>query len=320
MADTARILQWASLGPELDAELAARYAVLDARDAASLDDALLRRASDVAVVVTSVRKGLTAAIIERLPRLRAVCSWGVGYDTLDVAAAGARGVRVSNTPGVLDECVADLAWALLLSTARRTAVGDRHVKDGNWRTIGAFPLSTRVWGQRLGILGMGRIGAAIAQRGAGFRMEVRYTNRNARRDSPFTYEPSLLELARWADFLVLACPGGDETRHLVDAPVLHALGGEGILINIARGSVVDERALVAALVEGKLGGAGLDVFEHEPRVPPELMRMDQVVLMPHVGSATHQTRNDMARLVFDNVVGFMQAGQLLTPIEEPANA
>jgi lactate dehydrogenase-like 2-hydroxyacid dehydrogenase len=208
--------------------------------------------------------------------------------------------------------VADLAWALLLAAARRTSVADRYVKTGQWRSIGAFPLSTRVSGKRMGILGLGRIGEAIARRGSGFGMEIGYHNRRARAGVPYRYVESLVELARWADFLVVACEGGPATRHLVSAEVLDALGPRGIVVNIARGSVIDEAAMVRALAEGRLGGAGLDVLEHEPAVPPELLGMDQVALTPHVGSATHETRREMAQLVLDNLASFLAGRGLLT--------
>ena len=265
-------------------------------------------------MVTSVRHGCKASLIERLPDLRVICSWGVGYETIAVAAAHARGIAVSNTPDVLDDCVADLAWGLLIAAARRTAVGDRYVKTGQWRTIGAFPLSTRVSGKRLGVLGLGRIGEAIARRGSGFSMDVRYHNRRERAGVPYRYESSLVELARWADFLVVACEGGPATRHLVSAEVLDALGPKGIVVNIARGTVIDQAAMVHALLEGRLGGAGLDVLENEPAVPPELMDMDQVALMPHVGSATVETRRAMGQLVLDNLASFMAGRGLLTSI------
>ncbi len=309
------IVQLASLGKDFDEALATRFRVLALwDDPQALEH--LAPASAASVLVTSVRRGLSREVISRLPALRAVCSWGVGYETLDVAATKERGIVVSNTPDVLDDCVADLAWALLLTAARRTHVGDRYVKTGQWKTIGAFPLSTRVWGKRLGILGMGRIGMAIAQRAQGFNMQVRYHNRRERPDALFTFEPSLLQLAQWADFLVLACPGGPQTHHIVDADVLRQLGPQGILVNIARGSVIDQAALLSALQDGTLGGAGLDVLEHEPAVPDPFKEMDQLALMPHVGSATHETRQDMSRLVLDNVESFLTTGRLLTPIRE----
>jgi len=255
-------------------------------------------------------------MFDALPDLQAVCSWGVGHDTLDLRAAAERGIRVSVTPDVLDDCVADLAWALLLSAARRTAVGDRYVKTGQWRALGQFPVATRVSGKRLGILGLGRIGEAIARRGAGFDMQVRYHNRSPRPQSPYGYEASLTDLAAWADFLVVACVGGAATRHLVNTEVIRALGPQGILVNIARGSVVDQAAALAALRAGELGGAGLDVLEQEPTDAAEFAELDQVSLMPHVGSATRETRAAMAELVYDNVTEFLRGGRLLTPVPD----
>lgn len=310
------VVQVASLGPEFDARLAAGYRVLQAwrepRGLAAFGDEL----AGVRVAVTSVRHGFTRAMFDALPDLRAVCSWGVGYDTLDLRVAAERRIRVSVTPDVLDDCVADLAWALLLSAARRTAVGDRYVKTGQWRALGQFPVATRVSGKRLGILGLGRIGEAIARRGAGFDMQVRYHNRSPRPHSPYGYDASLVDLAAWADFLVVACVGGAATRHLVDAPVLRALGPQGILVNIARGSVVDQAAALAALRSGELGGAGLDVLEQEPTDGADFAELDQVSLMPHVGSATRETRAAMSDLVFDNVASFLRDGKLLTPIAD----
>ncbi|HWI83710.1 2-hydroxyacid dehydrogenase [Ramlibacter sp.] len=314
MPEPAAILQMGPIGPHLDQQLGQRGKVLRLWEAADRDAALDGAAAGVRVVVTSVRLGCPAPLIERLPRLRAICSWGVGYETIDVAAAKARGIAVSNTPDVLDDCVADLAWGLLIAAARRTAAGDRYVKDGQWRAIGQFPLTTRVSGKRLGILGLGRIGEAIARRGAGFAMDVRYHNRRERPGVPYGYESSLVQLARWADFLVVACEGGASTRHLVSQAVIDALGAKGILVNIARGTVVDQEAMVRALAEGRLGGAGLDVLEKEPAVPPELLSMDQVVLMPHVGSATRETRRAMEQLVLDNVDSFLAGRGLLTPV------
>jgi lactate dehydrogenase-like 2-hydroxyacid dehydrogenase len=314
MAEKAAIVQIGPLGEEIDDRLRQGYDVLRLWEETDREVALARRGAGIVVAVTSVRHGCKASLIERLPNLGAICSWGVGYETIDVAAARARGIAVSNTPEVLDDCVADLAWGLLIAAARRTAIGDRYVKTGQWRSIGAFPLSTRVSGKRLGILGLGRIGEAIARRGCGFSMDVRYHNRRERPSSPYGYEPSLMALARWADFLVVACEGGPTTRHLVSAEVIDALGPEGILVNIARGTVIDQAAMVKALVAGRLGGAGLDVLENEPTVPPELMAMDQVALMPHVGSATRETRRAMGQLVLDNLATFLAGRGLLTPV------
>lgn len=314
MTSPYQIVQLVSLGAELDRALARQYAVLpcfqDGDPSARLD-----QAPDARVMITSARCGLRREWLEKLPALAAVCSSGVGYDSLDLHATNERGILVSNTPDVLDGCVADMAWALMLSVARRVVEGDRYVRADRWAPgATAFPLGTRVWGKRLGVLGLGRIGAAIARRASGFDMQVRYYNRRERADTPYVYEPSLIELARWSDYLVVACPGGAATHHLVDREVLDALGSKSILVNIARGSVIDEEALVAALQDGSLGGAGLDVFADEPNVPRALYDMDHVTLMPHVSSATHDTRRDMGQLVLDNVDAFFKSGQLLTPV------
>ncbi|NKE46231.1 2-hydroxyacid dehydrogenase [Roseomonas frigidaquae] len=275
---------------------------------------LAAQGASVRLLATSVRQGCDAAMLAALPNLRAVSSWGVGYDTLDVAAAHARGIQVANTPDVLDDCVADLAWGLLIATARRIPAADRHVSAGEWTTLGSFPLATRVSGKRLGILGLGRIGQAIARRGEGFAMEVRYHGRRPK-DVPYRFEPSLPALAAWCDMLVVACGGGPETHHLVSAEVLAALGPRGILVNIGRGSVVDQQALVAALEGGVIGGAGLDVLQGEPGAPAALRERDEVVITPHIGSATIETREAMERLVVDNLLAFLRDGRVLTPVQ-----
>lgn len=314
MSSSPLVLQLAPIGPLADESLATEFKAVRFWE---LDDGaqwLDQFGADVVVVATSVRAGCNAALISRLPHLGAVCSWGVGFDTIDVAAAAARGIQVSVTPNVLDDCVADMAWALLLATARRLGAADRYVRDGQWQRLGEFPLSTRVSSKRLGILGLGRIGAAIARRGAGFSMAIAYHGRRPREGVPYRFEPSLRALAEWSDFLVVACPGGDQTRHLVSSEVLQAMGLRGILVNVSRGSVVDTAALVDALESGRLGGAGLDVVEGEPGAPVALRGRDDVVLSPHVGSATVETRQAMEQLVVDNVRAYLQSGQVATPI------
>ncbi|MCW3478041.1 2-hydroxyacid dehydrogenase [Neisseriaceae bacterium JH1-16] len=263
-------------------------------------------------VVTSSRFGLSAAQFGQLPALRAVCSFGVGYDAIDVAAARERGVAVSNTPDVLTDCVADLAFGLVIDVARRLSEADRFVRAGRWEQ-GGFPLGHRVSGKRLGIVGLGRIGQAIARRAAGFDLEIAYHNRKPA-EVDYRFEASLTALAEWADFLVLSCPGGAATHHLVSAEVLEALGPQGILVNVARGSVVDEDALVAALTGGRLGGAGLDVFAAEPQVPEALKTLPNVVLLPHVASATVETRQQMEALVFANLAAYASDRPLVTPV------
>ncbi|MDH2236082.1 2-hydroxyacid dehydrogenase [Pigmentiphaga sp. GD03639] len=264
-------------------------------------------------IAIHVRDACGADILNAVPNVRVIANFGVGYDKIDVETARRLGMQVSNTPRVLDGCVADLAMGLAIDVARGISVTTRFVRAGGWKT-GQRPLMTRVHGKNMGLLGFGGIGQAVARRAAGFDMVVRYHTRRPVAGSPHEHEPSLVELARWADFLVVACPGGPATRHLVDAEVLDALGPRGILVNIARGSVVDEAALVRALQEGRLGGAGLDVFENEPDVPQPLLDMDQVVALSHIAGFTRESRADMERLVCDNLDAYFRGGQVLTPV------
>lgn len=276
-------------------------------------DFIAEHGAEVDIVVTSARYGCSAEQLAQMPNLKAICSFGVGHDSIAVEQARARGIPISTTPEVLNECVADTAIGLIIDTARQFAASDQHVRQGNWLK-GQYPLTRKVSGKKLGIVGFGRIGKEIAKRAAGFDMDIRYHNRRPDPSADYGYEADLKALASWADFLVLACPGGASTHHLIDAEVLAALGAEGILVNISRGSVVDEPALVAALQAGTLGGAGLDVFEDEPRVPEALFAMPNVVLLPHVGSATEETRLAMENLVFDNLDAFIERGELITPL------
>ncbi|RYF44687.1 MAG: 2-hydroxyacid dehydrogenase, partial [Comamonadaceae bacterium] len=268
-----RILQVGSFAgsPSADERLAEQYDVFELWKHEDRARALAEHGKGIEVIVTSANMGADAALINSLPDLKAVCSWGVGYDKLDVDAVKGRDAQASNTPDVLTDCVADLAWGLMLGAARRMGQGERFIRDGKWGQVhGSIPLGTRVSGKKLGVVGLGRIGEAIARRGQGFDMDVRYHSRRARNDSPYTYEQSLVELARWSDFLVIATVGGPSTHHLVSREVLQALGPKGIVVNIARGTVIDEQALVELLEQGLVGGAGLDVFEHEPKVPQAL--------------------------------------------------
>lgn len=312
-----RILQIGSLSgsPNADQVLAEEFDVLAYWKASDPTAFLAEQARDVRVVVTSAMTGCNAAIIDALPKLEAIVSWGVGYDSIDVAHAHQRGIMVSNTPDVLNDCVADLAWALLLGCARQIAWGDRNIRANRWTTRAAgLPLAPSVHHKKLGVVGLGRIGEAIARRGLGFDMQVGYHNRNQRQDVPYRYFDKLVDLAAWCDFLAVATVGGAGTHHLIDEPVLRELGPKGIIVNIARGSVIDESALVELLSKGLVGGAGLDVFEHEPTVPDALKQMDQVVLMPHVGSASIETRAQMLDLVVDNLRSFFNTGKLLSPV------
>lgn len=313
-----RILQVGSLSgsPTANQRLAEGYDVFELWKHADRKAALAEYGKGITAVVTSATMGADAELMDALPDLKAICSWGVGYETIDVQAARQRGVQVSNTPDVLTDCVADLAWGLMIAGARRMSLGDRYVRAGRWGQVhGSIPLGVRVSGKKLGIVGLGRIGQAIARRGDGFDMEVRYHNRRARADVPYGYEASLVELARWADFLVVATVGGAGTRHLVNREVIEALGPKGIIVNIARGPVIDEQALTAALESGKLGCAALDVFEYEPNVPDALKTSDNTVLLPHIGSATYETRLAMEDLMLQNLQAHFQTGKLVTPVE-----
>lgn len=254
-----------------------------------------------------------AALIERLPKLEIIACCGVGYDGIDVAAARKRKIPVTNTPDVLNDCVADLALGLLIDASRGIARGDRHVRAGKWPK-GGVPLASRVSGKRLGIVGMGRIGRIIARRASGFDMRIAYHARREVADVPFTYHAKLVDLAADSDYLVVIVPGGKETFHLVNEPVMRALGPQGILVNVARGTVVDEAAMVKCLLEGALGGAALDVFEEEPKVPEALWTMENVVLVPHIGSGTRETRAAMCKLTIDNLIAHFAGKPLLTPV------
>lgn len=302
-----RVLQNGRLLASVETALAERYDVHPLWREADPQAFLARHGGEFTGYVSSARYGADAAMIAALPQLRVISIFGVGLDAVDLDAARARGIAVGYTPDVLNDCVADTAMLLLLDVARSGSASDRFVRRGDWRK-GTFPLTTSVSHKRLGILGLGRIGRAIAHRAAGFDLEIRYHNRRPLTDVPYGYVPSALELALWADFLVVASAGGVQTRGMVSAEILDALGPEGFLVNIARGSVVDEQALVKALVQERIAGAGLDVYEDEPNVPPALFALDNVVLLPHVASATRETRQAMADLVLDNLVSFFATG------------
>ncbi|WP_278620255.1 2-hydroxyacid dehydrogenase [Ectopseudomonas oleovorans] len=310
----AKVLQIGPLSERFNRELAAEYEVSALWQQAEPLAFLREQGEQFLCMVSSARFGCTADQLSLLPNLRAICSFGVGYDPYPLELLRDRGIVLSTTPDVLNDCVADLAMGLMIDSARRLSEADRFVRSGAWNSTTGFPLARRVSGKRLGIVGLGRIGEAVALRSSGFSMPVRYHNRRPVVGSRYQHEPDLLTLARWADFLVLTCPGGQATYHLIDAKVLEALGPDGFLINVARGSVVDEAALIAALQQKVIGGAGLDVFEREPQVPAALRELDNVVLLPHVGSASVETRQQMADLVLDNLRAFIATGKLLTPL------
>lgn len=262
---------------------------------------------------------VSGALLAQMPNVKLVSVFGVGYDGIDVQAAIRQGIKVTHTPGVLTDDVADLAMGLVLSVGRSIPQADQYVRTGRWPG-GPIALATKVSGARLGIVGLGRIGQAIAKRAAAFDMSIAYTTRTPKADSVYAYYPSAAALAAQVDFLVVITPGGAGTRHLINAEVLRALGPKGYLINVARGSVVDEQALVAALSSGQIAGAGLDVFENEPHVPEALWSMPNVVLTPHMASATRQTRQAMADLAFANMQAGTASLPLLTPVPECSGA
>jgi lactate dehydrogenase-like 2-hydroxyacid dehydrogenase len=290
-----------------------RFELIRLWEAADPDALLAERGPDVLGIAVTHRR-IDAALFDKLPNLQIVANFGVGYDSVDVEAATERGVVVTNTPGVLDDEVADTALALLLMTVRELGQAERYLRAGRWAADGPYPLTDlTVTGRKLGILGLGRIGEAIARRAVPFGMTVGYHNRSEK-DVPYRYYGSLLEMARDVDTLMVVVPGTAATRHIVDAEVLQALGPDGVLVNVGRGTVVDEAALVEALKTRTIRAAGLDVYEDEPNVPQELIDLDNAVLLPHVGSATKPTRRAMGQLVVDNLTSWFTDGRALTPV------
>ena len=304
-----RVVMVGTLRPALVTALTERYEALELAEIDPVD------AETVEVAVTSGRWGIRAEHLDQLPRLRAIVNFGVGYDSSDVAEARRRGIVIANTPDVLTDCVADVAVGALIDVMRGLSAADRFVRDGQWAAGQEPPLARRVTGVRVGILGLGRIGRSIAHRLEGFDASLSYVARTEKTDVPYAYAASPVELARGCDVLVVTATGGEQSRHLVDAGVIDALGPRGFLVNVARGSIVDEEALVAALEDGRLAGAALDVFADEPHVPAALLSRDDVVLLPHLGSATVETRADMADLAVANVEQYLTEGTLVTPID-----
>ncbi|HEV7264630.1 MAG TPA: 2-hydroxyacid dehydrogenase [Falsiroseomonas sp.] len=276
--------------------------------------AMLARLRDsVRAISTKGEVGADAALMDALPRTEIIACYGVGYDLIDVPAAKARGIRVTNTPDVLTEEVADMAIGLLLAASRRIPAGDAWVRDGSWRTKGSFPLQTRVWGKRLGIVGLGRIGAAIARRAEAFRMPVAYSARQ-KRDVPYDWYSTPAALAPQVDILMVSAAGGEATRGLVDRAAIEAMQPGAIFCNVSRGTVVEEAALLEALRTRRIAAAGLDVFLNEPDIDPEFATFDHVVLQPHAASGTVETRKDMGRLMRENLEAQMDGRPLPTPV------
>ena len=307
------VLMTGPMYPGTVAELEQAYTVHKYWTAPDKDALVASVADRITAVASSNSGGIGAALMAKLPKLRTIAHFGVGYDTVDVDAARKRGIAVTNTPDVLTEEVADLALALMLATVRRIPQGDRYVREGKWLK-GPMALTESCQGKTLGIVGAGRIGRAIARRAEAMNMKIAYQGPSRKRDLSWPYHANPVDLARESDILMVACPGGEATRNLVNAAVIDAIGPTGFLVNIARGSVVDEPALLKALQENRIAGAGLDVFADEPRVPEAFFALENVVLQPHVASATHQTRAAMGKLVVDNLAAHFAGKPLLTPV------
>lgn len=309
------VLAPAAIPALMSEQLSARYELVELDKADDPQAAFEECASRVRAVVT-LGASVDKAYMQSLPELQIVSNFGVGYDKVDAPAAAELGVIVTNTPDVLNEEVADTTLGLLLMTIRQLPQADRFVRAGQWKA-GNFPLTpTSLQGRSVGIVGMGRIGEAIARRLEAFGVSLAYHTRNPRSHVSYPYHETLLSLAEAVDTLIVIVPGGPATEKLINAEILQALGSDGILVNVARGSVVDEPALISALQQGTILSAGLDVFADEPDVPQALLDMDHVVLLPHVGSASVPCRNAMGQLVVDNIISWFQSGKPVTPVAE----
>ena len=307
------ILQICPMMPHVESAFGEAYTVhryWEADDRAALLDAVGER---VRAVATDGHSGCAPEVMAALPKLELIASYGVGYDAIDVAACRKRGVRVTNTPDVLNDAVAELSIGLMIALCRRIPQADVHVREG-WWLEGGYPLTGELTGARVGILGLGRIGKEIARRCQAMKMRVAYHGRREQPYEPYEYYPDLVAMAREVDWLVVIAPGTPETRGIVSRAVLQALGPEGCIVNVSRGSLVDETAMVEMLESGALGGAALDVFADEPRVPEALFGLDNVVLSPHQGSATRKTRMAMGDLVVRNLAAHFAGEPLLTPV------
>ncbi len=276
-------------------------------------DAALKAAARLRALAHFGHAKVDGKLMDALPKLEIISNFGVGVDQIDLAAAKKRDIIVTNTPNVLNDCVADCALSLILNTLRKLPQSEAYLRSGYWPTRGPYPLTASLGGKTLGILGLGRIGEAIASRALGFGMKIRYHNRN-RKSVPYAYDADLVTLAKNSDVLLIVTPGGAETAKLVNAKVLDALGPQGYVVNVARGSVVDEPVLLRYLQEKKIAGAGLDVYEHEPAVPAEFYALDNAVLYPHVASATVETRKAMGDLQVENLHLHFAGKPVKTPV------
>lgn len=301
MTDRPTILQLGPMKPRLERAMAERFDICRLWEAADRDACLAEIGGTIRGVVTGGGRGVTPALLEALPRLEIIASFGVGYDQIDIDLCRSRGVRVTNTPDVLNDGMAEFTLGLMLALGRKIPQQDQYVRRGDWAARGAYALTAELTGATCGILGLGRIGKEIARRAQAFKMRVVYHGRTHQVYEPYQYYADLEAMARDVDWLVVAAPGSPSTKGIVSRAVLEALGPKGFLVNVARGSLVDEPALLDMLENGGVAGAGLDVFYGEPKIDPRFFALENVVLAPHAGSATHKTRNAMADLVFENL-------------------
>lgn len=307
------VMQMAPMAPSVEAALNASYTVHRLWEAPDADAFVRRISAEVRGVATNGHAGCPNILIDALPNLEIIASYGVGYDAIDIAHCKTRGVRVSNTPDVLNDAVAEITLGLMIGLCRKIPQTDRYTRDKKWLE-GNYPLTGELTGASVGILGLGRIGKEIARRCQAFKMRVVYHGRNEQPYQPFEYYADLTEMARAVQWLVVIAPGSPETKGVVSREVMAALGPEGFLVNVARGSLIDEPAMVEMLASGALGGAALDVFDAEPQVPEALLTLDNVVLSPHQGSATHKTRGAMGDLVIANLAAHFRGDPLPTPV------
>lgn len=301
--------------PEMKSQLEAQFTLHALSDMPSPLEWLKDNGSAIEYIATNGHDGVKPEIMDTLPALKIISCYGVGYDAIDTDAANKRGILVTHTPNVLNAEVATTTIMLMLATYRELLRDEAYTRSGRWQAEGNAPLTRSADNQTVGILGLGRIGQAIADKLAPFNAKILYHSRSEK-DVPYTFCPDLVTMARDSDVLICITPGGPETEKLVNEEVINALGPQGTLINVSRGSVVDEKAMIAALQDGRLGWAGLDVFENEPNMPEALRAMPNVVLTPHIGSATIETRAAMGQLTVDNLLQFLNDGTVQTPVPE----
>ncbi|XP_008228555.1 PREDICTED: glyoxylate/hydroxypyruvate reductase A HPR2 [Prunus mume] len=311
--DSIGVLMPVPMSTYLEQELEKRFNLLKLWTVPQKTQFLKDHSGSIRAVVGNAGNGADAELIETLPKLEIVASFSVGIDKVDLNKCREKGIRVTNTPDVLTDDVADLAIGLALAVLRRLCESDRYLRSGQWKK-GDYKLTTKFTGKTVGILGLGRIGKAVAKRAEAFSCPISYHSRTEKPELKYKYYPCVVELASNCDILVVVCALTDETRHIINREVIDALGPKGVLINIGRGPHVDEPEMVSALLEGRLGGAGLDVYENEPEVPEQLFELENVVLLPHVGSDTVQTDTAMADLVIGNLEAHFSNKPLLTPV------